>query len=448
VTWIPGDTGGALTWTASDTWTGAQTHTRQLTGFTDTNGNTWAVKTTSYASNYLTLNLAVFTPSVSGSSTTLKWDQQATGFSFTVTANDATFPTSYINGVLSMSTGGGFFAAGTDLTKYTRTITGNPPTPIWTNTYSVVSGTSNIYSSVSSGLTGGSATGSFSLSYYNGTTTVPYGPSVAFSINWNSVSQNAPTITRYNSTSTTGSKISFLDWFTKATYVLSQSGLNNAANGQFTLGTCQNGTATPSSGQGDSTLTQNFTSTINAGNITTTPVSVAYYTTFTRPVGIGTDTSYQASTSSTAYYPFGSSPTVTTYFYFYSFWLFLGVNGTTVPSSTNIVTVGTPYSWAGGVTQLGDQVAKTLSLLQVAPSGTQTFWFGCLSSLSQPSTFSIRTSLSTNPPATPSPIYGFTDSNGGPVGGAAITVNLGPGNIQYNLYGFNVAVNPTFVSSA
>jgi hypothetical protein len=118
-----------------------------------------------------------------------------------------------------------------------------------------------------------------------------------------------------------------------------------------------------------------------------------------------------------------------------------------VPSAANIVTSGTPYSWVSGVSQMNDRLTQ-INLQSVSPSGTQTFWFGCLSSITQPSTFSIRTTLSTNPPATPNPIYGFTAANGGPAGGAAITVSLGPGNVQYNLYGFNVAVSPTFVSSS
>jgi hypothetical protein len=171
---------------------------------------------------------------------------------------------------------------------------------------------------------------------------------------------------------------------------------------QSTTQTNGSGTITPSGLSSSGTMT--FGTALDKDNYSSTVTSISFTVNYTRPVNI-----IDASTHTASLTVSSGSGNTTASFTYPSFWLFK-LSGTPV-----IGDIGSGTSFVSGVTTLGDQVKSFASYVANPQSFTQTFWFGVLSTASQPTSFNSGSSpslISSRTPTTgtvalyPTPIQG------------------------------------------
>jgi hypothetical protein len=388
--------------------------TATLTGFVN-NGTTSTVRTAAITGGVLSLTLATFTPTVGATglaTSSLNWDVACTGFRATAD-NPADILDQYISSVASVaqvsgsvSTTLGNYSAG----AYSATPAGGVD---WGISYTTNNSTSYIRST-STDITGGSASGTVTFNYYDGSGFSTWGTTATFSISWATPTHSVSV------TNLTGN--TFLQTYTSTPYTVSGTGITTSGNRVYSV-TATGGTV--SSGTGSGTFT--FTTPIHKGN-TGTSRYVTLSTTLTRPVAV-TGTSYTATLGPTN----TSNPTAT--FTYPTYWLWTTSVGT-VPTRADIIN-GTGVE--AGVTVLGDQV-KVLSTQAInnTDSNPRAFWFAVRASASQPTSFKTGASAGLLSDVA------YTDA--GTIGLEPDSPPSGYTAENYHLYGFTLQPGTTYVS--
>jgi hypothetical protein len=403
-TWVSLDSIQPLVWTSTGT-------TRVLTGYTD-NGTTSPIRTAAFTNNLLTLTLASFTPSLTATaaptpSINLNWDVPLTGFAVSV-VNPTDFTTQYVAGVNSATATGGTIGALAGFTPGTKSAT--PAGGVaWTQSFA--NNTSFIYPTATT-IAGGSVTVAVNFNYWNGSAVVPYTKSNAtFIASWQtpSVAVNLGALTGQT----------FLGSYSSTSYTIFVTGVANASNYTNTV-SATGGTVSSPTGNG----TLSFTDPINKDNLATVR-GVLVSTAFTRPASV-TGAQYSASLSTTA--------NITGSFTYPSFWVFTtSVN--TIPTRTTVVSGN---SFRGAVTQLANQTKAFSGFVNNPSASPQAFWFGVLSSVSQPTSFQTGASQSLLSNVTPTTGSVVLQPDTPPAGYVSIT---------YNLYGITLGPSQsTYVS--
>jgi hypothetical protein len=407
-------------------WSSPTSTTRNLTSFIDNNGTNSTIRTAAIIGSNLSLTLSSFTPIlVTTGQTNLNWDVPASQFSVTVT-NPSDVTNQFISNVTSLAgTATGTINGGTSMTNFSAPSAS--PTPAagvaWSQTFTTT-GTSSFLSNVTTNTTnqGGSVIGTVNFGYFlNGSFAGVYGTSNTFTTTWQNASQTTSTAL------TPAAKITYLNQYTAATYTLNGWKLGTPANASIDISAPQNGSATqstPVTGALTTTINQTFTNAINSSNIGSTPTSLTLAISYTRPATVS-GTSYTYVGPPNIVYPFGSAtPTATSYFNFPAFLVQIGTSLGTPPTAGQIVS-GTSY-----ITNLVSDTGGskyTYSNFPITPSGTQAFWLGLYSG------FGTYT------------VFNQANSSGGSVNGiggvTTQTIQLGPGNATFNMYGFLASAN-------
>ena len=371
---------------------------RTATGYVDSDGETYTIRTAEFNSNLLRLELAQFSPTLSATGQSLNWDQPATQFTVSVD-NPSDFTSRYINSVSAIAeTGGDVYETIGDYTT-----TGPSSTPDggvdWNQTFSTNS--TAFIRSTSTTITGGSASATVTFADDNGTNF----DTASFTTNW-----QTPNVSI--SMSNLSGNV-FLNPYTSTSYTVSVTGFSNSANYSTTV-TPTGGTVSNSSGSGTFT----FTTALHQDN--TGGRTLAVSSDFTRPAGVTgteytvTDTASDTSLSSNWTFPSLSYFTAST---------------STVPTNSDIVS-GTGFE--SDVTTYGNQ-ARTLSqTITNSESTPQCFWFAVRSSATQPTTFQTGASSSLLSDVTPT----------------EATVNLSNSytDENYDFYGITLQPGNTYVS--
>ena len=402
-TWIGLDTIQPLVWTSTGT-------TRILTGYND-NGMTSPIRTAAFTNNLLTLTLASFTPTLTATpspSASLSWDVPLTGFSVSV-VNPVDFTTEYIASVNSATAKTGTIGPLAGFTAGAKSAV--PAGGIaWTQAFT--DNTSFIYSD-STTIAGGSAVVAVDFNFWNGSAVVPYTKSTAtFTATW-----TTPTLTA-SLGSLTGQ--TFLGSYASVAYTVTVTGVASAGNYANTV-SATGGTAGNLTGSGTLTFTDPLTKDNGA---TLRKISVS--TLFTRPATV-TGSQYSVSLISTTTNAVGS-------FTYPSFWVFT----TSVATVPDRATVVSGNAFQGAVTVLGNQTKVFAGSVNNPSASPQAFWFGVVSSASQPTTFQTGASASLLSNVTPT------------TGSVVLQPDTPPGGyvpITYNLYGITLGPSEsTYVS--
>ena len=396
-----------LDWTTVDNY-------RYLTGFRE-NGSIQTVRTADFASyngnNKLRLLIATFTPGLSASisPSSPSWDQPISSFSVSVD-NPTDITTQYINEVASITA-----STGSVSTLSTFSAGSKSSTPAggvdWSQTFST-DADSYIRSNASTGSSsGGSASGTVSFNYYDGSSTTSYGSNASWSVNWQNPSSS---ISMSNLTGNT-----FLQTYTSTSYNVSYGGMSNSSNVAHTV-TPTGGTVSSSTGSGTFT----FTTPIHKDN-TGTSRTLALSTVFTRPSSVtGTGYTYTNNTSDTS---------LSSSFTYPSFWIFT-TSTSSAPARADIIN-GTGFESA--VTTLSNQTKTFAGTVTNNSGGPQAFWFAVRTSASQPTTFKTGASSSLLSDVTPTTSSVGLEPDTPPSGYTAET---------YNLYGITLQAGDTYVS--
>jgi len=387
---------------------------RYLTGFRE-NGSIQTVRTADFASyngnNKLRLLIATFTPNLSASISPSypSWDQPISSFSVSVD-NPTDITNQYVNEVASISASTGSVSA---LSTFSAGNKSNTPAGgvDWNQTFST-DADSYIRSNATTGSSsGGSASGTVSFNYYDGSSTIPYGSTASWSVNWQSPSNS---ILMSDLTGNT-----FLQTYTSTSYSVSHGGMSSSGNVSHTV-TPTGGTVSSSTGTGTFT----FTTPIHKDN-TGTSRTLALSTTFTRPSSVtGTGYTYTNNTSDT---------TLSASFTYPSFWIFTA-SVSSPPPRADIIS-GTGFESA--VTTLGNQTKSFAGTITNNSGGPQAFWFAVRSSASQPTSFKTGASSSLLSDVTPTTGTVNLEPDTPPSGYNAET---------YNLYGITLQTDDTYVS--
>ena len=389
---------------------------RYLTGFRE-NGSIQTIRTADFASlnndgnNKLRLLIATFTPvlSASISPSSPSWDQPISSFSVSVD-NPTDITNQYINEVASITA-----STGSVSTLSTFSAGSKSSTPAggvdWSQTFSTDTD-SYIRSNASTGSSsGGSASGTISFNYYDGSSTTSYTSNASWSVNWQSPSSS---ISMSNLTGNT-----FLQTYTSTSYSVSSGGMSNSGNVAHTV-TPTGGTVSSPTGSGTFT----FTTPIHKDN-TGTSRTLALSTVFTRPSSVtGTGYTYTRNTSDTS---------LSSSFTYPSFWIFT-TSDQSPPARADIIN-GTGFESA--VTTLSNQTKTFAGTVTNSSGGPQAFWFAVRSSAAQPTSFQIGSSSSLLSDVT------ITTSS---VGLEPDTPPSGYTAETYNLYGITLQSGDTYVS--
>ena len=393
---------------------GATGTTRTLTGYVE-NGTTSTVRTAAITGGVLSLTLATFTPSVSAvalASSSLNWDVACTGFTATAD-NPSDVVDQYVSSVASIAQVSGSIA--TTLGNYSAgSYTNTPAGGVdWSISYTPNNSTSYIRST-STTITGGSASGTITFNYYNGSSFTTWGTTASFSVTWATPTHSI------SLSSLTGS--TFLQTYSSVGYTVSGTGITTSANRVYAV-TATGGTV--SSGTGSGTFT--FTTPIHKDN-TATSRYTTLTTTLTRPVAV-TGTSYIATLGPT------NTSSASASFTYPSYWLWTA-SVATVPTRADIIN-GTGVE--SGVTVLGDQVkALTTQAINNTDPNPRAFWFAVRTSASQPTTFKTGASAGLLSDVS------YTDA-----GSIGLEPDSPPASYtaeNYHLYGFTLQPGTTYVS--
>ena len=393
---------------------GATGTTRTLTGYVE-NGTTSTVRTAAITGGVLSLTLATFTPSVSAvalASSSLNWDVACTGFTATAD-NPSDVVDQYVSSVASIAQVSGSIA--TTLGNYSAgSYTNTPAGGVdWSISYTPNNSTSYIRST-STTISGGSASGTITFNYYNGSSFTTWTSTASFSVTWATPTHSI------SLGSLTGS--TFLQTYSSVGYTVSGTGITTSGNRVYSV-TATGGTV--SSGTGSGTFT--FTTPIHKDN-TGTSRYTTLSTTFTRPVAV-TGTSYTATLGPT------NTSSASASFTYPSYWLWT-TSVATVPTRADIIN-GTGVE--AGVVVLGDQV-KTLATQAInnSDANPRAFWFAVRASASQPTTFKTGASAGL--------LSDVSYTDGGTIGLEPDTPPSGYTAENYHLYGFTLQPGTTYVS--
>ena len=393
---------------------GATGTTRTLTGYVE-NGTTSTVRTAAITGGVLSLTLATFTPSVSAvalASSSLNWDVACTGFTATAD-NPSDVVDQYVSSVASIAQVSGSIA--TTLSNYSAgSYTNTPAGGVdWSISYTPNNSTSYIRST-STTISGGSASGTITFNYYNGSSFTTWTSTASFSVTWATPTHSI------SLGSLTGS--TFLQTYSSVGYTVSGTGITTSGNRVYSV-TATGGTV--SSGTGSGTFT--FTTPIHKDN-TGTSRYTTLSTTFTRPVAV-TGTSYTATLGPT------NTSSASASFTYPSYWLWT-TSVATVPTRADIIN-GTGVE--AGVVVLGDQV-KTLATQAInnSDANPRAFWFAVRASASQPTTFKTGASAGL--------LSDVSYTDGGTIGLEPDTPPSGYTAENYHLYGFTLQPGTTYVS--
>ena len=393
---------------------GASGSVRTLTGFTE-NGTTSTVRTAAISGGVLSLTLASFTPTVSAvalASSSLNWDVACTGF--TATADNPTdVVDQYISSVASIAQVSGSIA--TTLSNYSAgSYTNTPAGGVdWSISYTPNNSTSYIRST-STTITGGSASGTITFNYYNGSSFTTWGTTASFSVTWATPTHSISLSSLSGST--------FLQTYTSVGYTVSGTGITTSSNRVYAV-TATGGTVSSSTGSGTFT----FTTPIHKDNTGTTRTTTLS-TTLTRPVAV-TGTSYSVTLGPTS----TSNPSAS--FTYPSYWLW-STSVATVPTRADIIN-GTGVE--AGVTVLGDQVhTLTTQAINNTDANPRAFWFAVRASATQPTTFKTGASAGL--------LSDVSYTDGSTVGLQPDSPPSGYTAENYHLYGFTLQPGITYVS--
>jgi len=372
--------------------------TRQLTEYKE-NNEVYTVRSANLNGNMFNIVLASFTPTLSANSiplSPLNWDETCTGFTVNV-GNPDDFPSKYISSVASITTVDGFTALNTFATA------GPTPAPgggvDWTQSFTT-DGDSHIYSD-SNTINGGNASTTIS---FNATPGGLYSQTLPLSILWLTPSLGI------NAANLSGQ--TFLTTYASTTYSLAVTNMLNPANYVHDV-TAVGGTVSNPLGNGTFT----FTTPVHKDNTGITR-TVSTTTRFTRPISV-TGTSYFVDLSAG---PDG----FTTTFTYPSFWLLKPpLTNPPTPPALNEIVSGSSFI----VTTLGDRQRTVAQYVTNSTSVIQTFWFGLLSTLVQPTVFKAGGN-----PINASDFIPFVDS----VVLYPTPTPSGYNPVTYTLYGINV----------
>jgi hypothetical protein len=403
-------------------WSSPTPTTRTLTSFIDNNGTTSTIRTAAITGSILTLTLSSFTPTlVATGQTSLYWDVPANQLIVTVT-NPSDVTNQYISNVTSLSATTGTIIGGSTMTNFSAPSAS--PTPAagvaWSQTFTTTASSSFLSSSTTN--LGGSVIGTVNFGYFlNGSYAGVYGTSTTFTTTWQTASQTIVT------SLTPNAKITYLNQYTAATYTISNWTLGTPTNASIAISAPQNGSASQSSpvtGATTTIINQTFTNAINSSTITSIPTSLTLTISYTRPATVS-GSSYTYTGTPTIFYPFGgSTPSALVYFNFPSFLVQIGTSLGTPPIANQIAS-GSSYlnnlSTDSGVGKYN------YSNFAITPSGTQAFWVGVWNGFGTYTLFNQANSSN--------------GSQNGIGGVTTQTIQLGPGNATFNMYGFLASAN-------
>jgi hypothetical protein len=208
----------------------------------------------------------------------------------------------------------------------------------------------------------------------------------------------------------------FLETHSSTTYSIGVAGISNPSNYSNSIsaigGTATSGTFT-------------FSTPVHKDNHPVTEKRVIMTTTFTRPSYV-TGTSYSATLS--------ESSLVNAIFSYPSFWIF--TIGTPVAPTVSDIISGTSFS--NSVTILGDQSNTLIGFINNTSGLPRGFWFGILSSASQPTVFKTG--------ASPSLLSDVAVTTGNTVSLQPSPIPSGYSAVPYTLYGITLQNGSTYLS--
>ena len=392
---------------------GATGQTRTLTGYLE-GGTTSTVRTAAITSGVLSLTLASFTPTVGATglpTSSLNWDVACTGFRATAD-NPADILDQYVSSVASVaqvsgsvSTTLGDYSAG----AYSATPGGGVD---WGISYTTNNSTSYIRST-STTIAGGSASGTVTFNYYNGSAFATWGTTATFATSWATPAHSV------SLTSMSGS--TFLQTYASTPYTVSGTNITTSANRVFAV-TATGGTVSSATSSGTFT----FTTAIHKDNTATSRL-VTLDTTLTRPIAV-TGTSYVVTLGPT------NTSNASATFTYPTYWLFTAGVGT-APTRADIIN-GTGVE--AGVTVLSDQVKVLSSSINNSDANPRAFWFAVRASASQPTSFKTGASAGLLSDVA------YTDA--GNIGLEPDSPPAGYTAENYHLYGFTLQSGSTYVS--
>lgn len=304
-------------------------------------------------SGQLQIELATFSPTISATGQSLKWDQEAFRFEVSVT-NPDDFLSRYIASVGSITNSTGVH---TTISDYTTTGPSNTPDGgvDWTQEFTT-NVNANIYSD-GTGTLGGSASATL---VFKDDSNADYEDTVNISYSWGSIT------TSISFGNLTGKN--FLESYNNVSYTQTNTGLNNPTLGDSTV-TATGGTV--SNGSGSGTLT--FTTPLHKDNNSGRSIDVS--TVFTRPVGV-TGTGYTVTLTN-------SDGTISASFNYPSFYIWTASTNV-APTREDIVYVS---DFDSEVTELGHHAKSIDTTINNSASVPRAFWLGVRSSASQPTSF-------------------------------------------------------------
>jgi hypothetical protein len=384
----------------------ARGNMRTLTGFIE-NDVTYSVRSADLTGSILHIVLASFSPlfTLAGlPSSSLSWDQPATGFSVAVT-NPADYIAEYISSVYSITPSAGTVSALSNFTAGAKTST--PAGGVSWN-QSFTTNALAVIQPASTSITGGSVVAA--VQFNSGALGTPYTVTIPnLTISWATPSLSV-------SVSALSGK-TFLETYSSTPYTVNVSGIQNSSNYANTV-SATIGSVSNATGNG----TYTFAAPIHKNN-TSQIGTVSASTTFTRPSTV-TGASYtsqltaSSSTSATFSYP--------------SFWVF--TSSTSNPPVSSDIVSGTSFT----ATQLGNQASSFAGFVLNSAGTPQAFWLGVRSSASQPSTFKSGDSVSL--------LTGVAVKTGNSVSLSPTPTPSGYSPESYTLYGIILQAGTTYVS--
>ena len=368
----------------------------------------YSIRAVRFVDNQLEVELATFSPTFTGSSETLMWDEPATGFTISV-SNPEDFPGKYIASAHSLiNTTSGFHSTLRDFAE--GTLSALPEGGVdWSQTFTT-DDSANIYS-VSTTLSGGAAEATVVFEEDNGNLWQESLPKVNF--NWRNANMTA-SINPLNGKN-------FLQNYTTLDYSVSISGMSSPDN-YTTVVIPTGGFVSNTNGSG----TMTFDVGLHKDNDSDRNLFIE--TIFQRPASV-TGEEYSAG-KDLMFYKFNPS------FTFPSFYAW-SVDTTTAPTRETIVS---DFDFSTEVVELGHHNKSISTFISNTSEDPRAFWFGVRSSVSQPTVFQ------TGPSATLLSDVNIT---------TGYTVSLQPDNPiqdyvaeEYTLYGITLQSGSTYVRIA
>ena len=367
-------------------------------------GTTYTVRSVAINNdNKLEVELANFSPVVSASGQSLKWDEPATQFSVSVD-NPTDFTDRWIASVESITSATGVY---TTLADYTTS--GPSATPAggvdWTQAFTTNS-TATIYSN-GNGLTGGSASATIGFADDQSAT---WTNTDGISYSW----QNANVTANFSNLSGKN----FLETYTTVNYTINITGLDDNNNAASTV-TPTGGTVSNANGSGTFTFTDGIHKDNNTGR------SVDVSTVFTRPIGV-VGTSYTVTDTA-------SDSSINASFTYPSFYVWTA-DVTTAPTNSEVVD-GNDFH--ADVTELGNQANSINTTINNTDANPRAFWFGVRTTVGQPTVFQTGPSSAL-----------LSDTNvttGSTLNLEPTTAPSGYNGESYTLYGITLQPGQTYV---